>query len=433
MSQMDDIVKVTVTRETRAPSQRGFGVPLIVAYTDKFSARVLEVSDHTELLDAGFSADSFLYRAVATMKAQTPSPDRIKIGRRSSAFTQVVHLIPTVVDEGHEYVVTVDGASYKYTVASGDTVEDIVDELVAAMAAAPGLTVTDADTHAVVTSDASGIVHSFRAGDGLDLFDATSDPGLASDLAAIRAADDDWYGLLIDSNSKAEISALGVFAESEMVLALAQSADWNVKDPNEEDDVASTMQLASLTRTGGLYHGQIGSHAAAAWMAKELPKNPGTSTWAHKTLALVDPDKLTSGERSAIQKKNWSHYTRVGGQNIAFEGKTPAGEFLDIMHQVDFSTARIQEAVFGTLTGNDKIPQTDAGIMMVRGAVLTTLKLCSSASYPIFDPESLSVRELTMADVPQPDRANRILRGVRYSARLTGAFHRVVIDGTVYV
>lgn len=651
---MDTIVSVTVSRETRAPSQRGFGTPLLVAYHDVWPGRVHEYGDEAELLDEGFTTDHFIYKTMAAMFAQTPSPDMIKVGRRANAFTQIVHLIPREVTVGFEHSITLDDVEYTYEVEDGDDVADIVDGLVAAMSAADDVTassgapasvsgtvtgpwalahgdtlliavdadvpgspdtatfsataaaresasetwdlsggktltvsidggavqtvnfvdgnfatpaaataaevaavinaqltgasveVTDTDkvtitsdrmgtgsgvnvtggtanagllafttgnvagtgnvsniaavtfaevktivelatdavvtssdgkvklssptagddseilvtaastaddefgldnaTHTgstagesvVVTADTPGVIHSFKAGEGLDLFDATTDPGLAADLAAIRQADTlldtgASYGFLLDSNSAPQITALGTFLEGQIAIGVVQSADWDIRDAEETGDIATEMATDALTRTGGIYHKEIGTPAAACWMAKELPKNPGQSTWAHKTLALVPADRLTTGEQSAINAKRWSHYTRVGGQNITFEGKTPAGEFLDIMHQVDFSTSRIQEAIFGTLTGNDKVPQTNAGIEIFRSAIYSVLKLCSSPEYPIFDPTTLEVREMTMADVPTADRANRILRGLTYSARLTGAFHRVVVKGRVYV
>lgn len=436
---IDQIVNVTVTRETRAPSQRGFGTPLIVAYHTAWTDRVREYADEDELLDDGFTTSSYVYKMAQAIKAQDPSPTTFKVGRRSAVFTQIVHLLPRVLTVGFVYSIAVNGIAYTYTVEADDETDDVVDGLVAAMTAVPGVTVTDGTTHAICTSVA-GAINTYEAGPGLDMLDATASPaGLADDLAAVEDEDADWYGALLDSNSAAQIAVFRSYIETRIALSVVQSADWNVKDAGETGDVATAMVNASIVRTGGIYHRVIGSPIAAAWMAKELPKNPGQSTWAFKPLALIQTDKLSTSEKSAIEGKRWSHYTRTGGQNITFEGKTPAGEYLDLIHQIDFSTARVKEAVFGSLTGNDKIPQTDRGIEMVKASVRAALLQCSTdpieggGDFPIFDRSTIVVTAPALAETTQQDRGNRILRGVEYRARLTGAFHRVVVRGTVYV
>jgi hypothetical protein len=431
---IDKIVNVTVDRQTRAPSQQGFGTPLIVAYHEQWLDRVREYAEVDELVDDGFATTSAVYKLFSAAKAQDPSPLTIKVGRRENAFTQIVHLLPRSTAVGFEHSIAIDGTACTYEVETGDAVADIVAGLVTAInAASLGVTATNGTTHVVCASNDDGVVHTYEAKRGLDLLDATLDPGLADDLNAINAEDGDWYGILLDSNSSAQITTLATWTESKLALGLVQSADWNVKDAGESGDVATAMVSSAYARTSGLYCSTIGVPAAAAWMGKELPRNPGQSTWAFKTLATVPVDKLTDGEKNAINGKKWSHYTRVGGVNITYESKTPAGEFIDIVIGIDFSTARIKEAVFGLLVNNPKVPQTDTGIEMIRGAVLSVLKQCSSSDYPIFDPESIEVTVPKIGDVPVADRANRVLPSVRYSARLQGAFHGVQVRGSVFV
>lgn len=440
---LDTIISVTITRETRTPSQRGFGIPLIAGYhTAWVSDRVRGYGDEQEMLDDGFTATDYLYAMFKAMKAQTPSPKEIRIGRLATPFTQVVHLIPTIATAGYEYEVIVDGVTYTYTATGSEGLTGVVDALVTGLSAADDITVTDGTTWAVVTADTPGIIHSFVAKRGLDLYDATGASGLTADLAAIAAEDElnaagPAYGWLLDCNSAARIDIFDAHLESRIALGVVQSADWDVRDGGETGDIATDMVNEAITRTGGIYHSQIGVPAAAAWMGKELPKNPGKSTWAHKTLATVSADSLTSSERSAIEGKKWSWYGRAGGVNITFEGATPAGEFLDLIHQSDFVTARVKEAVFSPFINNDKVAQTDAGIELVLSAVRSVLKQCEDsgpgADYPIFAPGTIVVDPLTMDDIVTADRAARIMRGVKFQARFSGAFHRAVINGRVYV
>lgn len=439
---LDTIVSVEITRETRTPSQRGFGIPLVAGYHTAWADHVRGYADESEMLDDGFSSSDYLYEMVAAMKAQTPSPTEIRVGRLENAYTQVVHLIPTIATADYEYEVAIDGATYTYTSLGSEGLTGIVDALVTGLSGAADITVTDGTTWAIVTADTPGIIHSFTAKRGLDLYDATGASGLTADLAAIADEDDlnaagPAYGWLLDCNSEARIDIFDAFVEGRVALGVVQSADWDVRDGGETGDIATDMVSEAITRTGGLYYSQIGVPAAAAWMAKELPKNPGKSTWAHKTLATIEADALTSSERTAITAKKWSWYGRAGGVNITFEGATPAGEFLDLIHQTDFVTARVKEATFGAFINNDKIPQTDAGIETVLSAVRGVLKQCEDtgpgASYPIFAPGTIVVDPLTMDDVATADRATRTLTGVKFQARFSGAFHKCVIAGRVYV
>jgi hypothetical protein len=435
---IDTIVNVTVTRQTRAPSQRGFGTPCIVAYHTKYLDRIREYSDASELVDDGFATTDAVYEIFSAMMAQDPSPASIKVGRRASAFTKIFHVIPRVVTAGTVHTITWDGTAYNVTVQPGDAAGDVVDDFVTAMTAMADGTPSDGTTHLILTGDTPGKTHSLEVSSGLDILDATVDPGLTTDLDAIEAADDaaslgGWYGTVLDSSSAAEIEELADWIESRVQVGLVQSADWNVKNGSETTDIASEMQDAAYTRTFGLYKKNIGEWAAAAWVGHEIPRNPGQATWAYKTLATIEADALSTSEKVAIEAKNWSHYTTMGGVNVTFESATPAGEFIDIIPGIDFCTTRMKEAVFTLLTSNPKIPFTSTGIETIRSAVFSVLKLCSSADYPIFDPLSLVVTAPRLEDTTSADRANRVLRTVTYSARLQGAVHKVVVNGTVYV
>jgi hypothetical protein len=438
---LDTIVNVTVTRDTRAPTQAGFGTPLLVAYHTAWADRARAYTDPDDMLDDGFANSDAAYKMATTLKAQNPSVERFVVGRRSRAFTQVIHWIPRNVTVGFVHSLTINGTAYTYTVDTDDDVADIVAGMATATSGAADVTTAGAGTpvtHMTITADDAGELHSVSTKRGADLFDATADPDLEDDLDDIRAETDasqslSWYGILIDSNSAAEIAVAAAWAESRTAQVFVQSADWDIKDATETDDVASTMQTASYARSAGLYHDQVGTYAAAAMMSLHLTFQPGIATMAHKTLAGVPSVNLTGGEKAAIEAKNWSHYTDVGTQGNLFEGKTPAGEFVDIVRDIDFSTARIQETVFGTLAGVPKVPYTDGGAEQIRAAVLSVLRLCSSPDHPIFDPESIVVTVPKVLDVPSADRANRVLPNVTYEARLQGAIHKVRVRGSVFV
>lgn len=435
---LDQIVNVTVTRETRAPLQAGFGVPLLAAYHTAWPDRAKLYLDPADMLDDGFTESDPVYNQAVRLQSQDPSVDRFVIGRRANAPTQTINWTPEDLTVGFVHSLTIDGTAYTYEVQTSDTVALIVDGMLSAIAGASGVTGSDETTHLEIEADVAGVLHTFSTGRGANLLDITADPGLAADLNAIRQATDlspslGWYGLLLDSNSAAEIEVAATWCETNTAQLFVQSADWNIKDSGETDDIASDLQGAAFRRTAGIYHDEIGSWAATALMSQHLAYQPGIATMAHKTLIGPAPVGLTGGEKLAIEAKNWSTYTEVAGFGRVFEGKTPAGEFVDIVRDIDFSTARIQEAVFGALSGNPKVPFTDTGIETIKAQVRSALMLCSSADHPIFDRESIEVTAPTVAETQTADRANRLLRPVRYTARLQGAIHRVEVRGRVLV
>lgn len=63
-----------------------------------------------------------------------------------------------------------------------------------------------------------------------------ADPGLSADLAAIQAENPGWYGLLITSNSDAEILAGATFAEANNKLFFASSQN--------SDNLSATVNLS---------------------------------------------------------------------------------------------------------------------------------------------------------------------------------------------
>lgn len=435
---LDTIVNVTVTRDTRAPTQAGFGVPLLAFHHTVFPELARAYGELSELTDDGFTVTSPVYVAAELLKAQNPTIEGFVVGRLATATAMVINWIPVTTNEGFVHRLRIADTWYEYENGAAETVATIIDGMALEVAAVADMTPSDETTHLEFTLDNADEMIQFEAGDGSGLEDVTVATGLATDLAAIATFTEtstslSWYGLLIDKQSSARIVAAATFAESNTCQLIYNTADAEVKNPSVTDDVASTLQDASRMRTGGFYHRIASSHAAAALMGLHLAYQPGVATMAHKSLSGVLVDGLTEGEKAAINAKNCSHYTSVGSQGDFYEAKTAAGEYLDIPRDIDFSTARIKEAVFALLAGNPKIPYTDTGAELIRSTVHGVLRLCSSTDHPIFDPESIVVTVPKVADVPTADRANRLLPSVRYEARLQGAIHKVRVVGYVTV
>lgn len=295
---------------------------------------------------------------------------------------------------------------------------------------------TDGTTHIDLAAPV-GIIPSLEviAGD-LTLEDRTSDPGLASDLTAIRAEDDDWYCALLDSNSSAEILALAAIIEplTPKKILVAQSADIAVLDPDSITDVAYLTADRDYFRTHVSFHPGIAtadSWIAAALVGNALAYDPGSVTWVNRELVGVSSWGPTSADRTALLAKNCGSIETVAGRKVTFGGKVGGGEWLDIIHGLDWLHARIGERIFGLLASaaDAKIGFTDKGIARVHAELRAQLTEASAAPSNLLATWSTTVP--TAASLSSSQRATRVLPNVTFIATVQGAIHAVNVAGTV--
>lgn len=554
---LDDLVNVSITSQTRTVSRQGFGTPLIAAYHTRWADRVRSYTSLQAMRSDGFKTSDPAYKIAVAVFAQSPRVTRLKVGRRASAFTQVVDLTPTTPANLEVFTVEVDGLPATFTADSSATLAEACTGVAAAVngladvdailatggassaseqtlsgtqlngvtgyramsparrvtlvlsshadwdASTAVITGTDVDGAAltanltipnggnttltttaafrtvtsiylpaqsgtggtftagvaapvtadgtsgtkVVCTSPAGELHSYKVTTSnagvlnLAIKDATTDPGIAADLDAILAADTalgasgGFYGLLLDSQSQAEVATASTGAaawtEANKRLLVVQTADGLVLASSSITDVGYVLKAAGYARTAYLYTpGLYTEWHAAAWEGERLPANPGSDTWAFKTLRGVSAYSLTDTQRSALEGKNGNHYQTVAGNAIADPGKSASGEWLDVTRFIDWLRARMRERIFGVQLNAPKIPFTDAGI----GRVVTEVRaqLEDGVTVGGIDPGTpFTVTAPRAADVSEADRAARVLSGVEFNAKLAGAIHQLTISGNV--
>jgi len=442
---LEDIVNITISRNSLTPSRPGFGVPLLAVNKVPVSwgpNRVREFTSLKEMTDAGFVISDPAYLMASKLKAQNPSPRRWKVGRRLLPTTSVNTL--TVVGtpapvQGDVYTVTVGATTVTYTAAAAPTVTSVATALAAAItAAAVGWTAVGVAGVITLTA-AAGVLPNVSAWtDNLLYADTSVDPGLATDLVAFSAQDADWYGLLIDSNSKAEILSAAAWTESNKKLFIAESADSVVVDQAVTTDVASSLKTGNYFRTALLYsHKAPRLYASAAWVGNRFPYDPSAApfaggTWAYKTLAGTNSSVMTGGQQSAVVNKNANVYTVVAGIAVTQYGKTAGGEWLDVIRFLDWLESEIKIRVFTLLASRQKIPFTDSGIDSIKNVIQGTLQDGVTAGGLAANPAPETTAPVASAVNPV-DKANRNLPNVQFTATLAGAIHTVSISGSVSV
>lgn len=441
---LSDILNMTITLKSSVPTKAGFGRSMIAGCHSRFLGRSRLYATADAMLVDGFLTTDHLYKQATTVKNQGAKD--FKIGRCANLYTQLLELVPSVLTTGFVYSGKINGVAWSYTVLGGATLASVCTALAALWTglAGTGFTYTGASgTKVVATATATGTVKQWtEIVPELHMTDTTADAGITADLAAILAADADWFGLLLDSNSEAQVNAASLWIESKRKIYFYPTADYGCKDNAVTTDVMSDQKAADYFNTAGFWHHDVGSMIAAGFMGAFLLTLPGTATLAFKSAKGVEPSDvaangtqyITDAEEANVQNKNGNNYRTVAGNGNLWEGKCGGGDYIDAVRFIHFMFARLTESVIYTFQNNARVPYSDAGIEILKGALLNPLISWTKKPYEALSDakgEAPFVEAPKAADVAPADRIGRLLPDVTFSARYLGAIHKMEVTGTV--
>jgi hypothetical protein len=438
---IDDIASVVITSATRTPTRPGFGTPLFAVYHTKYVDRVRSYTKLSSLVSDGFAVDHPAYLMAQAAFSQNPRPSRVKIGRRALPTTQVMTITITDATEGNhvKFKIRPPGGvapvQIDYTIlaaATATTVATAVELLIEAVA-----DITSSSTGAVITATTTAgklaDYYDFESpAGGMTIRDDSTDPGIATDLAAIVEVDNDWYGLSLDSCSEAEVKAAAAWVESNGKLFIAHSADHDIAS-SSTTDLASDLKASAYGRTAVAYNSKSTlSYAGCAWLGAVLPLTPGSETWAYKELRGQTVDVLTDTKEGQVYGKNANTYLEVAGLKVTQKGKVAGGEFIDVVRFLDWVRVTMQLDIFALIANSRKVPFTDLGADKLRNVVQGVLTRGVKVGGFTGDPAP-EVFVPKVADVPVADRAARNFPDIEWTATLAGAIHTVTVSGLVSV
>ena len=449
---LDTIVNVVIAQATAAVPQPSFSIPLVVGPN---APRTLTYyTDPDSMLSDGFTSSDVEYKYVQKIFSQALSPEGCYVGLRTTAVKQIVTLAVSTLTEGHVYTVTIDGTPVTYTALGGGTKADTLDGLLDEMeslidpAVCTGVVSGTGDSALLtLTAVTKGVGVAYTAIDSLLTYTQTlASHGIADDLALIAndPLGNGWYGLALCSNVAEDIIQAAAWIETKKKIFIAVSADGAV-DTAATSDVASVLQSKSYKRTALVYSPASAALGVdAGWLGGQLPQIPGSSTWKFKNIVGISPDTFTATSRTRLIGaagssfgKGVNIYEEVGGVAITEEGWMAGGQYIDVTVGVDYLESRIQNRIYTVLTQAAKVPYTDKGVAMVESEVRGALAEVSDApgGTGFLDQTTIEVTVKKVADIPVASRASRILpaNSIKFTARLAGALHFVVISGTVTV
>lgn len=430
MSNLNDIVNVSITRATRFPTQQGFGVPLIVSEHTAFAENWRSYANIDGVAE-DFATSTNEYKAANAAFSQNPRIPRLKIGKKTTNVAEEVTLTPTEQNSA-DYVVTVRGTTVTFTSDSDATVAEITAGLHALINALDDVTSTDNTTNLSVVSGVAGWALDISVSANIALVTATANVGVESALNTIQQEDPDFYGVLLTSRAVADQKAAAQWCESRVKLFIMSEDAAEIIAPADTSDIFSFLSGKNYDRTVMLYSADLGSFPDAAWAGKMLPKEPGSSTWKFKTLAGITADTLTDTATNAVKGKSGNVYTNVAGLSITSEGVVASGEFIDVIRGTDWIQSRIAENVYAALVNEDKIPYTNGGVDVIKAQVNQILTQAVQRSILRADPAP-EVTAPLVSEISLGNRSTRTLPDVNFTGQFAGAIHKTIINGTISV
>ena len=428
MTQLTDIIDIQISRETAAVAQTNFNVPLFISAHLNFAERARTYSSLTAVAE-DFAATDSAYIAASKLFGQTLKPANIVIGRRQIPGATISVSTVTV---GVTYSLTVSDQLFTYTSVALDTAVEIMEGLKAAYDVSPVTGVTFTDNLDGTGTLVSTVDWSLKVSTNMLIAAQPATETWPASVDAVQAVDDTWYALAIESHVLADVLAVAGNIEAKKKVFGTSSSALNIKT-TATDDLFSQLKALSYQRTFGIWSATADTeYPECAWIGYQLQEQPGSNTWAYKTLSGVTVSKLSDTESKNIQDKNGSTYETVGGLNTTIGGKMFGGEWIDVMVFVDWLEQRMKERLWFRMANSKKIPYTAAGAAIIEAEIRAQLNdgiraggLADSPAPTVTVPDVLAVA----ANL----RAQRIFEGITFEARLAGAIHFVKIRGTVTV
>lgn len=448
-SPIKDTVRVSITNDTLRLAERGFGTTLIIGQVNHLTDRTKLYTDPAELLADGYSSTGEIYLKSLALMGQARTPVSFMIGRKvaNSNAKQQITLSATPT-----------GGTFTLILGTEETSAISYDADAAAIKAA--LEALTAITEVTVTrASLTSIVIEFTGADAAKAFatiecdDAYFTPSITAAVTvlqygsavetiaecyqAIKDSNDSFYVTLLTTDiSDADALSLAAVIETETRFLLKMSFDATVTAATYNEttpaDFPSNVKKLGYHKTATVYSDTAANYIDAGIVGLQLTKVPGSSTFMYKNLTGVAPATLTTQQRANLRSKNCNFYETQGGRAIFKDGVCASGEWIDIVMGIAYLTTRMSEVVYGGLSVLEKVDYDGDGLSIVESLMVTAL-INYGVNNKFISQESIVITLPDLSTVPAADKANRILKNVKFKATLKGAIHIVEIDGSLSV
>lgn len=421
MTEVTDVVSVTVNVADTKITRLGFGIPLILDLIENtvFTPRTKSYASIAAVaLD--FATTTKTYKAAASIFAQTRAPTSIKIGRQETGDANITAALNAIDAQDSDW----------YCLLTPKRVSADIQEIALWIEAKTKIYVAnsqDADVLTVVTSDIASVLQTasynrtaylWHHKSGVDVTGAVY--GIVGGVITVTQA---LHGL--------EIGDPVTFANSSGISIDGNNTVASVVDANNY--TCATTAADDVTSPTVDYFANY-TFPECAWAGLMLPSDPGSETWKFKQLtgiAFADKTDILPSEEATALGKNANLYTPLAGTGHTHEAVMAFGRFIDIQRGIDWLEATMGTTIAARLLKEPKIPYTDAGAGIIHGEIVTVLDqgIRNNLLGPLLD-NSGDFYRITVpkvADQLTADRTSRYFPGIVVTAQLAGAIHSLAI------
>jgi hypothetical protein len=285
---------------------------------------------------------------------------------------------------------------------------------------------------------------------GGSIISAGQDAEIPADcIQAIRDINDAWAagGALRVFRDTTDAQDFAAVIEGLRKIFILASNDSNTLVSGDTSSITYTLRDLNYRRTAFNYYDIDTLYPDASWLGGQLPKSIGSSNWAYKPLAGIaqgaaydiPASELTQAQIDAALNVNCNVYTETLGSSYMYLGTMVGGrntdkdgEFIDIVRNIDFLQARVEEGLLNLFLERDIIPYTDGGISLVDNRLKSLLDTYG-VKQGILVEDTVVTSFPSRSEVSITDRNDRLLPDGTFTAELVGGVNRVIIRGTVFV
>lgn len=155
-----------------------------------------------------------------------------------------------------------------------------------------------------------------------------------------------------------------------------------------------------------------------------FPQDEGSITWGNKAVTGSPSSGYTLADEAILLADNINYVTEEKGLTITQFGRTLSGSNADITRSKDYLNNRLAENLTAALVNSKKIAFTTIDLAKIVGA-MDEVGLQAVTQGMLSEFISIVPK---VADIPTNDKANRILRGVKFIATLAGAVETIELE-----
>ncbi len=241
-----------------------------------------------------------------------------------------------------------------------------------------------------------------------------------------------FWGIVIGSRIEADLNSVGTWANSNKRFFFGGINDVDAGNARNLDREAYIIHDASPVE-----------YPDGAIVGQSLPKQPGSFTFKWKQLSGISASGYTLTELNTVRSNNTQAMQEQAGAIYLNEGISTSGEFIDVIHGMDWVEDQLNVDLLSLMINNEKVPFDDRGIAQVEGVIRGVMKRSGEAGIiaaAVSEADMLKsddkkfqykVTVPRAADVTANDKANRELTGVEFIYYLAGAIHKTTITGLI--